>query len=281
MTAFARFLVPVALVAGGIALGVYVQHRWPVGRWRDDLQSRPTVASRSVADIARIPADRRLVLLCVGQSNAANYGPSRRSAGPGVYAFVNGKLFEASDPLPGGDGYGGSIWTRLGARLAATGRYDAVVFALAARGSSKAGDWAAHGSLHPQLQTQLSALAALKFDLDAVLWVQGEQEARDPSADGREYIAAVQDVARTCRTAFPHAAFFVANATRGSSINEQIRQAQVTLGTSPGFSRGPDLDQLGDDFRRDGIHFNDAGLERAAELWFDRLASLPANHGAQ
>ena len=54
--------------------------------------------------------------------------------------------------------------------------------------------------------------------------------------------------------------------------NSAIRKAQIELVQSaPSILMGPDSDQLGENFRRDGTHFNSTGLDRLAQLWFDRL----------
>jgi hypothetical protein len=261
------------LFGAGLATGLYVQHRWPLGRWRQQGESRPTLASLSLSDIARLPAARRLVLVAAGQSNAANYGEPRGAAGAGVYAFAGGRLFQAVDPLPGADGTGGSPWTRLGAQLIVTGRYDAVVLAVVARGSTRASDWAPGGRWHGRLVGTLRDLAAVGLPADYILWQQGETEGWLPEAAGREYLAVLQSLIAACRKASPQSEFFVAQATYGSHTpsNEQIRLAQAEATALPGAAAGPDLDTLDAAYRRDGIHFNNRGLEAVADLWLAAL----------
>jgi hypothetical protein len=79
----------VALIAGGVFLGgvltgIYVQHRWPVGRWGEDRGPAPEPARIDAVALAGLPEERRLVLVLAGQSNAANYGSERADAGPGA-----------------------------------------------------------------------------------------------------------------------------------------------------------------------------------------------------
>ena len=38
---------------------------------------------------------------------------------------------------------------------------------------------------------------------------------------------------------------------------------------------GPDTDTLDQTYRRDNTHFNDLGLDRFAELWLEKIRSLP------
>ena len=68
------------------------------------------------------------IIVVHGQSNAANYGSSRRTAREAVDNFdpATGKCFAAADPLLGTDGAGG-ICTRLGDILIQAGRYDRVI----------------------------------------------------------------------------------------------------------------------------------------------------------
>ena len=266
-------LTGLALVAVGLVAGIYLQHRWPLGRLANSLRSDPPAAPRTIADLANLRPARRLVIVAAGQSNAANYGETRRAAGDRVYVFSNGTLFSAVDPLPGADGDGGSVWTRLGARLAMTGDYDAVVFAVVAQGSTELKDWTPGGSCQQRLLTTLQQLAAANLSADYFLWQQGESEASSPASAGPAYRRELEALHQSARQMFPRIIFVAAQATYGASpaINEQIRLAQAAAAGLPGAIAGPDLDALGDRYRRDGLHFNDGGLSAAADLW---LASL-------
>jgi hypothetical protein len=271
----------VVYIALGLIGGIWLQHRWPLGTWHTRLEAWRRVPDEiQVADLVRLPTARRLVIVVAGQSNAANYGESRRAAGAPVLAFSEGKFFAAVDPLPGGDGDGGSVWSRLGARLAMTGAYNSIVFAVVARGGARASDWAPGGGQHLRLMTTLYALKTAGLAADFILWQQGETEARDEAGTGIDYVRALDAVRTSCREVFPQAVFLAATATRNgdTATNEQVRLAQQAK--SP---VGPDLDTLGDGYRRDGVHFNDRGLNAAASLWLDALhaAGLPAMDGSK
>jgi len=265
------------LVAAGLLAGIYLQHRWPLGRLAADWHRQPTPAGPSLADLARGPAAHRLVIVVAGQSNAGNYGSTRRSAGPTVYAFADGRVYAAVDPLPGADGDGGSIWTRLGARLALTGRYDAIILAVVAEGSTRLDDWIPGGRCHPRLAETLQQLAQAGLPADYFLWQQGETEGASPDAAGRDYGHGLLALHALARASSPGVRFVVARSTFGAAaaVNEQIRLAQAAAAGLAGASPGPDLDTLGPDYRRDGTHFNDRGLDAAADLWL-RALSGPA-----
>ena len=272
-----RTRLPVALAAVflvGLAAGIGLQHRWPLGRVRDELSvGSRTSPPLTLAALAKLPRHRRLVIVCSGQSNAANYGAPRRSGGAGVYAFADGQLFTAIDPLPGGDGYGGSIWTRLGARLAQLGHYDAITFAVVAQGSTRIDDWTPGGRCHDRLSETLRELARRGLPVDFILWQQGEEEGRQAASSGRTYETALASLQDICRQLAPTATFLAAQATfeDGTAANEQIRLAQAAGALARSAAPGPDLDDLGVDFRRDGIHFNSRGLDAAADRWLESL----------
>lgn len=258
----------------GLAAGVYLQHRWPIGTWRQRALSDPAPANITLEALAQLPATRRLVVVVLGQSNAANYGSAPRYAGPGVYVFAADKLYAARDPLPGGDGDGGSIWTRLGSRLIASGAYDAVVFAVVARGSRQVDDFIMGGTEFTRMEESFAQLAHANLAPTAILWQQGETEGSNPVANGLRYHAALADIAAACHRKFPAALFLVAQSTRlaATPSNESIRLAQASIAKMPGCAAGPDLDALDDAFRSDGTHFNDRGLSAAADLWMEALS---------
>ena len=266
-----RFTVAATLIVGMLA-GIYVQHRWPLGRVFQDNGPAPVSASRSLTEVAGLPRSQRLVIVAAGQSNAGNHGSTRASAGAGVYAFAEGRLFNATDPLPGASGTGGSVWTRLGARYIVEGHYQAVVIAPIAQGSTRVDDWAAGGRCHPRLMDTLQQLTAAGAPADFILWQQGETEAWEEGS-GAQYSQTLQSIVKACHRVSPETRFVIARSTyaTGETLNEQIRLTHAEpqrVGALP----GPNLDQLSHDYRSDGVHFNDRGLSAAAALWFEALS---------
>lgn len=270
------------LFAAGLLIGVYLQHRWPVGRWGEDKGPAPEPARVEAGTLAGLPAHRRLVLVLAGQSNAANYGSARADAGPGVYVWHDRALFQARDPLPGADQYRGSPWTRLGPKLMLTGNYEAIVLVPLAEGSSRVTDWAPGGRLHGRLQRALEELRQAGLPANYVLWQQGESEGASPHASGRDYLQAMADLIKSTTAIAPRTRWIVAQATysQGATVNAQIREAQRRAAQLPGAHPGPDLDELDAAFRSDGVHFNARGLEAVATRWHEsllRLHSAPPN----
>ena len=213
-------------LAVGLAAGIWLQRRWPLGRVRAELSVKRVGARVAAPDLARLSPDRRLVLVCIGQSHAANYGEPRAAAGANVDAFADGQLFSAIAPLPAGDGYGGSIWTRLGAKLALTTKAEAIIFAVVAEGSTHAADWAPGGRHHECLLRPLRQLGAAGLPADFILWQQGEQEGRVAAVSAHEYARELAAVHETTRQFLPDGAFLVAQATVGAvtALNEQYHR---------------------------------------------------------
>ena len=59
-------------------------------------------------------------------------------------------------------------------------------------------------------------------------------------------------------------------------VNGNIREAQRELvDFTQNIFPGPDTDTLDQTYRRDNTHFNDLGLDRFAELWLEKIRSLP------
>ena len=212
---------------------------------------------------------RVMVALVFGQSNAGNWGESRRTAGPLVMNFFRGRWSRAKDPLPGANGDGGSVWTRLGDKLIAARLYDRVVFVPAAISSSHISEWAPGGLLHPDLLRNVREAQQAGLVFTHLLWHQGESDvALGTSAN--EYQQRFVAMIGAIRALGVDAPTFVAVATRCGQYppNAEIRAAQMgVVNPSLGIFAGPDTDQLDASYRVNGCHFNDKGLEAHADLW--------------
>ncbi|RZI85061.1 MAG: hypothetical protein EOP38_06520 [Rubrivivax sp.] len=215
--------------------------------------------------------DRTMVAFAFGQSNAANHGGERHASASGrVYNHFAGQYFMAADPLLGGSGYFGSVWTLLADQLIDAGLHDRIVLLTAGVGDSSVKDWQPGGRLHGMLrqrleQTQKSGLVVTHF-----LWHQGEA---DHDADPTEYAAALNRVIDVARGYFPQATFFVAQASRcdGRPSSPAILAAQRGIARRPGVFLGANTDAIDDADRYDGCHFSGRGLARHAQQWLQAL----------
>lgn len=273
----------VSLVVIGVA--TWLAWTWPGGRIFDVVRRSLGAPASVVAgvprrevDCPRGPHPRRLVALTLGQSNAANYVAGRHTSAAGVVNYSGGRCFEGKDPLPGADGTGGSVWSRLGDLLIAGGDYDQVVIAGIAVSASGVARWTVGGDLHPRLVEVLAAMRAHGLTPTHLLWHQGETDAKEGgSAEAyRRHFLGMIDSVRAHGVGAP---VFIATATycHGRSSAE-LRAAQASLvDPGAGIHAGPDTDALvGPNWRHDDCHFSEAGAARHAELWRDALRAPAA-----
>jgi hypothetical protein len=219
---------------------------------------------------------RMMVALVLGQSNAANFGESRRMSGPGVYNLYRGWLYRARDPLRGANGQTGSVWTRLGDKLIAEKLYNTVIFVPAAVGATEIERWAPEGDLHPLILKAIEDAQKRRLKITHLLWHQGESDAVLRTSR-LEYKLRFLAMLASIRAHGVDAPIFVAVATRCGQYlpSSEIESAQREL-IDPGMGiyPGPNTDVLDEHFRYDGCHFSDEGLDIHASLW---VQSLKAN----
>ncbi len=226
-----------------------------------------------------VPCDeigpRALVLVTLGQSNAANSGDGRFGPERGVYNFnlFDGRCFEARDPLLGAGGDGGSVWIPLASQIIESELASSVIVAPIGLGGTRVEDWAPGGKLSGRFARLTREISRSGLRVHAILWHQGESDrGTRPEAYRAAFLAMVRDM----RSSGSTAPIYVARATRcGDSVSREVNEVQAELGLGHpelGLRAGPDTDKLIGSVWRDGCHFTRAGLVRHAGLWFDILA---------
>ena len=217
------------------------------------------------------------VILAFGQSNLANecdpdgmYEPKH-----GVYNFniFNGKCYVAKDPLLGPSGDRSNVATRLGDLLVGRGRYNRVLLVPVAFGGTYMSEWAPTGRMFPRLMWTLDQLGRSRIQITHAIWQQGEADSARPDSRAEDWMRNFRAMVDAMRSAGVGAPVYVAQCTVCSSKpNETIRSAQRQIvQPTVGILAGPDLDVIGCGERWDGCHLSAAGLDRAAELWFEAL----------
>lgn len=222
-----------------------------------------------------------LVLIAVGQSNAANHGLPLGRAGSGSYALSAKGVFRLEDPMPGASGTGGSPWPHWATLQQRARPGSQLVVAAIAQGSSAVADWIPGGVHAQRLPEVLKALRSQQLDVDAVVWHQGETEAWS-GGDAAAYAANLRRWIASVRALGIEAPIYVCLTSRDSQgvINPAIRQAQASVWNSQErVFAGADTDSLGDTFRSDGVHFNARGLEAFAAL-LQRAMEKPSSQRA-
>ena len=252
--------------------GVQLDHR---------LASIVPVGQRPVLDCRVVAAGTPLVLLVLGQSNAANHGGVLLEGGSAgeaeVTLLAEGHCLRARDPLPGGTGRGGSIWSRLERALQARGLRQPVVLSLLAVDASSIDEWT-RGPLKRRLSDQLAMLRQNGLPPAMVLWQQGEADARIGTSQ-EAYVHGLLALDAALKRAGLDIPLLLAKSTRcRSGPSAPIRAAIDAALESPSrFKPGPDTDDLsGSEHRSDGCHFTAQGLDAAADRWAESIVrALP------
>lgn len=230
---------------------------------------------------AQLAARRPLVLLALGQSNAGNHGAPSSNANASVRTLKpitvisDGKCVQARDPLPGATGQGASIWPRLVALLQQDPHDRPIVVSVLALDASTIDEWTRPTSpLRSRLTRQLASMKQLGMPPDAILWQQGEADARSGTT-AAQYADRLDLLADVLTQSGITAPVYLAKSTVcRSPPSEPIRSAiDARVAQTGRWLRGPDTDTLHDAQLRDvGCHFSAAGLEAAANLWAKALS---------
>lgn len=263
-----------------VAVAFGLQHALSQKR-RDETLALRLTKIRSVAAAERIDcegfrAQRPLVLLVLGQSNAGNHGEPPRSTGDEVAIQVmqKGVCGLSRSPLPGGTGDGGSVWTLLPGYLQQAGVQRPVVVQLLAVDATLIGDWTATSSpLRRLFEQTLSANKVSGLLPDLVLWQQGEADAQQQTSQ-EAYRQGLVTLGGVLRANDVHAPVIMAMSTVcRSSPYVPVRAAIDQLASTTGqYRMGPDTDALAAPvWRSDGCHWSLAGRHAAAQKWRDTL----------
>jgi hypothetical protein len=221
------------------------------------------------------------VFITAGQSNSANHGSTPLTpVDPRVNARNQVGWQPAADPQPVATGNGGSPWSALGDLLAA--RFDVPIGLLSVGvGGTTVGQWqpAAADALYARLTW---ALGVVGLDgARAVLWHQGESDARSGTS-AELYAMQLDTLIRQSRNDAGWAVpWIIARVgflpgTPQPAIDAVIQGQQSVIEADPLVYEGPETDDLlGDAWRYDQVHFNEAGLREHARRWNERI-ELPA-----
>lgn len=253
------------------------RHDDRVRKLLDELAVTPAPAR---LDCARFTAQKPLVLLALGQSNAGNHA----EAGPGTAATVQvmnaGLCSDSADPLPGATGQGSSIWSRLPAGLASRGISRPVVLQVLAVNASTIDDWVrAEAPITRRLAATLQANSGAGLLPDLVLWQQGEADARVGTTVSR-YTEQLLALAWALDAQGVQAPILLALSTVCRSAPDAALRGgiQALAASHPRFVLGPDTDTV--QARHDGCHWSARGRDQVAGLWAQSIAAMPAARAA-
>ncbi|HZF93243.1 MAG TPA: sialate O-acetylesterase [Allosphingosinicella sp.] len=230
-------------------------------------------AERNAAACRPFAAPGAEVWLALGQSNAGNHGERRSAAGPHVAAFDGTSCVAAQDPLPGGDGDGGSLWTPLAERWVREGRASHVLVAVVSKEATAVSEWQPGTPLHRRALATVAALERRGLRVHRILWVQGEADAIHGTS-GDTYASALAAAVQPLNAATGAPAWVAQTGRCGDAFSPAVRDAQARVAAALPWARpGPDLDLIGPDARFERCHFAAAGQVRAVDLWHAALVA--------
>ncbi len=216
------------------------------------------------------------VFITAGQSNSANYGRPRQNAQDDRVVYFNGKNFvPAQDPIPGGSGGGGSPWPILGDLIARSDKIP-VCFRSASLTWTEVKNWLPPNTkLYRNLAKCIGEFG--KSGVRAVLWHQGESDslAKTPAETYFERLRTIiKSLNKDAGYIIP---WLVAQASFHPGSNEpaerEVARGQALLWKRNIAHQGAMTDDLGKEYRSDGVHFNQLGLATHAKRWFEALSA--------
>ncbi len=214
------------------------------------------------------PADA-LVVLVLGQSNAANSVGARHRSDGGSTNWFDGRCYLAVDPMLGSDGVAGSVWPLVGDQLVHDRAAAAVTFAAFTLDGTPSAAWADPDGIGALLKRRIAGYRQAGLPIRAVLWQQGESDIGTPVDTYLRNVEAVFDVVRA---GYPDAAIFVSRSSLCEGLGPSRPELLAAQASLPGTLAGPDTDTLAQpQDRYDGCHFSDAGAQRLAALWVKAL----------
>jgi Carbohydrate esterase, sialic acid-specific acetylesterase len=240
----------------------------------------PNASGKVLAAPRRRLGTENLVIVTLGQSNAANFSAGSYQAGPEVvnFSLYDGNCYRAADPLIGASGDTGNFATRLGDILIGGGLAERIVLAPIAMGNTGIEDWALGGVFHTRILVLIRRLFDAGLSPDLILWQQGEGNEADADPGGRRYRGNLVDIVETFRTYGITAPFLVALCTLCGEPHPNaanVRAGQLgAIDPDLGTFQGPDTDKIGPADRFDGCHMSEAGACKQALMWAEAIAAV-------
>jgi hypothetical protein len=277
-----RLFIVLGLIVLAIVLGRYIDIGEPVKKSKlaiklEKINRIDPEDAKSIVSCAQIAGQKPIVILAIGEANAANHGARAGDRDVPITVIAEGKCTISADPLPGATGAGGSIWYRVPRYLTKLVPQRPIVFSVLAVEDTLIADWTDTASpLRARLNQRIQSMQTLGLAPQLVLWQQGESDAHDGTT-ALAYSAALDKLAGLLDQAKVSATIVLAESTVCRSAPEDVIrkaiEAKVTQNTR--FTLGPDTDyEIHAGYRSDQCHISAEGLNRAGQLWAETIAPL-------
>lgn len=226
------------------------------------------------------PVHDTLVLLVMGQSNAANAGETKYEAHcKNTFNYFAETLYPLTDPLKGANGEAGSVWSRLGDKIVEHNFARTVIIVPCAFGGTRIEQWIPGGDLNHLIGETVQHLNNSGLKVTHVLWHQGESNhvlvsgGLPAEQNAANYTVNFHLLVNYLRNMGIEAPIYPAMATRCAGAPDFVLQeAQRNLADdSLKIFNGPNTDSLDNAYRYDNCHFSKTGLNVHAQLWLEAI----------
>lgn len=218
------------------------------------------------------PLPKELHILAIGQSISSNCNQTVYGPVDNVFQVAkDGGLKPARDPFEWADCTQGSMWMPLGKRIIDNGLAQKVVFMPIGVGGTSVRDWQSGGKAFAKLNSALDLVKQQGLKFDAVLWHQGTADHGMPSG---EYTDRLLSVISYVNNRITTGRWLIGVHSRcWGNYDPQIEAAQRSVGsaTSAGRFPGANSNLLGNAYRFDECHLNQAGQEEMATMWLEAI----------
>ena len=244
------------------------------GWYRLDVRARKGELTLAQTAVERVGVGD--VFVAAGQSNSANFGQVRQAAKDDRVVYFDGRAYvPARDPIPGGFGGGGTPWPLVGDLLARQWSVP-VCFRSSTLTYTPVALWLPDAK-HNQYPTLVERVKQFgPHGVRAVLWHQGESDSLAKTT-AEQYRDRLAQVIRSLRKDVGYDVdWFVAQASFhpgcGKPQQEPVAEGQKLLWESKVAFAGPITDDLlGKEYRSDGVHFTEKGLQVHAQRWCEAI----------
>ena len=203
------------------------------------------------------------VILIAGQSNSANHVRSTEYQSKPHVNYFNGSCYELENPVFGATGAGESVVPGIASKLTSKSPY---IFLTMGWTATSIIHWTAdNNGLSDYINKNLADLQRQGHNLDAVVWIQGERDARL----NIDYVSHFNEMRLIMLRGLSsnHKVKFVVTQTSicGGLNDEYLNEQQLQLGNDENTYVLEVTDNLGMEYRYDSCHFNELGTEAIAK----------------